>query len=127
MVIVRVGFTVKEKVPALTPPAASVTLRLTLAVPGVVAFPEITLVVGAMVSPAGRLVAVHVYGGTPPEAVRVSEYETLTWAGGSGEVVVIATAGAMAPVNAWNACIAGVLLSVAKTRYEYEAITVAGV
>ena len=53
-------------------PAASFTLALTVNVPAAVGVP-LMVPAAVAVTPAGRPVTVQVYGGTPPDAVRLAE------------------------------------------------------
>jgi hypothetical protein len=50
----------------------SCTIATTMKVPDSVGVPLMAPVAGLMLSPAGRLVALHVYGGSPPVAATVA-------------------------------------------------------
>ena len=69
----------------------SCTSTVKLDNPVVVGVPEITPVLGAMLSPAGNdpLDMLHVYGGTPPVAVTVCEYAVPTTPSGKLVVVIV--------------------------------------
>ena len=58
--------------PTMLVPAASFTLTITVNLPAVFGVPLMTPA-GVTVTPSGRPVTVQVYGGTPPDAVRLAE------------------------------------------------------
>ncbi len=93
VVIASAAFTVKTKLCEAVYPALSRTCAVKLLAPAVVGVP-VMAPLGAKVSPAGGdpPVTDHVYGGAPPDAASVAEYEAPTTPGASGEKVVIASA-----------------------------------
>ena len=76
----------------------SVTVTFTVLDPAVVGFPVIVPEFGSMANPAGRPLAVQVYGLVPPLAATVAEYGLLAGLAGS-EAVVIESSGPMFSVN----------------------------
>ena len=56
--------------------------------PDAVLFPEISPVLALIASPAGKPLAVQLYGEVPPAAATNALYATFTWAAGSDAVVI---------------------------------------
>ena len=101
----------------VVPATLSVTRTVNVLTPVVVGVPEITPPLDK-VRPAGRLplASDQVYGGVPPCALTVTEYATPSVAAGSGEVVVIVSAGTIVRLNCpLTDCGVGEQLSVAVT------------
>lgn len=119
------GLMVSENALALVPATLSVTFNLKLNSPAAGGVP-VRAPPAEMVSHGGSVVAASakVYGGTPPDAETLWEYGRLTVHEGSGEAVVMVTAGFTVTVNAMLAV--AVTLSVAVTVKVYGVAEVTG-
>jgi hypothetical protein len=102
VVITTAGLIVTANARLAVAVTLSVTWAVKLNVPAAVGVPLSTPLAGFSVSPGGGVPALttQLRGSVPPEAARVSEYAPPTVPVGSGEVVVIASAGLMVRVNA---------------------------